>query len=199
MVYLVVVTGIKIRSISEYGVNSSKLQNHQIYEPSSGGNNIVSVEDQYAQSIAIVYPAVAPADEYNLPIDREIKTHVTISVLGEIPEVEFDKDELIAVLRNIDWEEITAAEVDQLALFGIDNDFLVMTLDAPALQKNWKRVHDALNIADIPSLNKYPDYRPHITLREKFEGSLIESEELPETVELGFPTLWWGNEAIPLS
>lgn len=159
----------------------------------------MSVEDQYAQTIAIVYPAVAPADEYDLPIDKEIKTHVTISLLGEIPEVGYDKDELVTVLRSIDWEEVTEAEVSQLDLFGISNDFLVMTLDAPALQKNWERVNEALTDADIPSLNKYPNYRPHITLRENYAGSLIESKELPETVELGFPTLWWGNEAIPLN
>jgi 2'-5' RNA ligase len=159
----------------------------------------VTVEDQYAETIAIVYPAVAPADEYNLPIDKEIQTHVTISLLGEIPEVDFDKDELVAALRSIEWEEITEAEVDSLALFGISEDFLVMTLDAPALQKNWERVNEALNTADIPSLDKYPDYRPHITLRENYDGSLSVSEELPETVKLGFPTLWWGTEAIPLS
>lgn len=159
----------------------------------------MTIEDKYEQTIAIVYPAVAPSDEYNLPIDREINTHVTISFLGEIPEVDFDKETLVAALRSIEWEEVAEADVDQLDLFGISNDFLVMTLDAPALQKNWELVNEALNIADIPSLDKYPDYRPHITLREQYEGSLIESEKLPETVKLGFPTLWWGTEAIPLS
>lgn len=159
----------------------------------------MSVEDQYAQTIAIVYPAVAPSDEYNLPIDKEIHAHVTISLLGEIPEVDFDKDELVATLRSIEWEQITEADVHQLDLFGVEKDFLVMTLDAPALQKNWKLVNDALTIADIPSLNKYPDYQPHITLRENYDGSLVVSEELPETVKLGFPTLWWGTEAIPLA
>lgn len=158
----------------------------------------MSVENQYAQTIAIVYPAIAPADEYNLPVDKEIKTHVTISVLGEIPEVGFDKEELVATLRSLEWEEITEAGVEQLALFGISNDFLVMTLDAPALQKNWKLVNDALASADIPSLNKYPDYRPHITIRENYDGSLSVSEALPEKVKLGLPTLWWGTETIPL-
>ena len=159
----------------------------------------MSVENQYAQTIAIVYPAVAPTDDYELPIDREINTHVTINVLGEIPEVYFSKDELIAVLRNIEWEEITEAGVEQLALFGISNDFLVMTLDAPALQKNRKLVNEALADAGILSLDKFPDYRPHITLRENYDGLLAPTDELPETVKLGLPTLWWGNEAVSLS
>lgn len=158
----------------------------------------MSVEDQYAQTIAIVYPADPPSDKYNLPIDKEIHSHVTISLLGEIPEVSVDKEELVTTLRNVEWEEITEAEVEQLALFGLSRNFLVMTLDAPALQKNWRLVNDALASADISVLNKYPDYRPHITLRENYDGSLPLSKDLPETVTLGFPTLWWGTETIPL-
>lgn len=159
----------------------------------------MSVENQYAQTIAIVYPAVAPTDDYDLPIDRDINTHVTINILGEIPTVDYSKEELVATLRNIEWEEITEAEVDQLELFGISNDFLVMTLDAPALQTNRKLVNDALADAGIPSLDKFPDYRPHITLRENYDGLLAPAEDLPETVKLGLPTLWWGNEAVSLS
>lgn len=158
----------------------------------------MSVEDQYAQTIAIVYPAVAPADEYNLPIDKEIQTHVTINVLGEIPTVGYSKDKLVATLRDIQWEEITEAEVEQLDLFGISNDFLVMRLESPALHNNWQLVNEALTGAGIPSVDKYPDYRPHITLREKYDGFLAPSEYLPDTVKLGAPTLWWGNEVVPL-
>lgn len=158
----------------------------------------MSVEDQYAQTIAIVYPADPPSDKYNLPIDKEIHSHVTISLLGEIPEVSVDKEELVTALRNVEWEEITEAGVEKVALFGLSENFLVLTLDAPALQKNWRLVNDALASADISVLNKYPDYRPHITLRENYDGSLPLSEELPKTVTLGLPTLWWGTETIPL-
>jgi 2'-5' RNA ligase len=159
----------------------------------------MSIEDQYGQTIAIVYPAVAPADEYNLPLEKEIQTHVTISLLGEIPEVDFGKEELVAALRNIEWEEITEAQVDQLDMFGTSKDFLVMRLSAPELQANWNSVNDALADAGIPSLNKFPDYRPHITLRENYDGSLSSLADLPDTVKLGLPTLWWGTEAIPLN
>lgn len=158
----------------------------------------MGVEDQYAQTIAIVYPAVAPADDYNLPIDKDIQTHVTINILGEIPEVDFSKDELVATLRSIEWEEITEAGVGNLDLFGISNDFLVMTLDAPALQKNKKMVNEALAGVGIPSLDKFPDYRPHITLMENYDGLLTASDDLPDTIKLGSPTLWWGNEVVPL-
>jgi 2'-5' RNA ligase len=159
----------------------------------------LGVEDQYAQTIAIVYPAVAPADEYALPIDKDIQTHVTINVLGEIPEVAYSKDELVATLRTIEWEDIAEAEVNQLDLFGVSNDFLVILLDAPALHNNWKLVNDALANAGIFGMNEYPNYRPHITLREKYDGDLMPSENLPDTVKLGSPTLWWGKETISLS
>jgi 2'-5' RNA ligase len=159
----------------------------------------LGVEDQYAQTIAIVYPAVVPADKYALPIDREIQTHVTINVLGEISEVTYSKDELVAALCDIEWEDIAEAEVNQLDLFGVSNDFLVMLLDAPALHNNWKLVNDALANAGIYGINKYPNYRPHLTLREKYDGDLMLSENLPDTVKLGSPTLWWGTETVSLS
>jgi 2'-5' RNA ligase len=156
------------------------------------------VEDKYAQTIAIVYPAIAPSDAYNLPTDRAIKTHVTVSLLGEISEAEFSKEDLIITLRNIEWETVEAAEVEKLELFGINNDFLVLLLNSPSLQNNWKRVNEALTTAGITSLDKYPTYRPHITLMENFEDTLPTPSPLPPVVKVGFPELWWGNEAIPL-
>lgn len=159
----------------------------------------MGVEDKYAQTIAIVYPAAAPSDEYNLPIDKEIQTHVTINILGQIPEVDFSKDELVITLRNIEWEKITEAKVGHLELFGLDSDFLVMTLDAPALRNNRNLVYETLAGVGISSLDKFPEYRPHITLMENYEGLLESPEDLPETVKLGLPTLWWGNEAVELS
>lgn len=159
---------------------------------------IMWVEDKYAQTIAIVYPAVAPSDAYSLPTDRTIKTHVTISVLGETSEAEFSKEDLIATLRSIEWEIVEGVEVEKLELFGINSDFLVLLLNSPSLQNNWKRVNEALTTAGITSLDKYPTYRPHITLMENYEGPLLTPEFLPHVVKVGFPELWWGNEAIPL-
>lgn len=158
----------------------------------------MSVEDKYAQTIAIVYPAVAPSEAYNLPTDRTIKTHVTVSLLGEIPEVDFTKEELIEALRNIEWQTISDAEVEGLELFGIKNDFLVMLLQSPSLQRNWMSVNETLNRSGIPILDKYPSYRPHITLMENYEEALPTPEFLPPVIKVGFPELWWGTEAIPL-
>lgn len=156
------------------------------------------VEDKYAKTIAVVYPAVAPSDDYFLPIDKEIRSHVTISILGEVSEIDFTKEELLLILRSIEWEEITEAEVEKLELFGIRNDFLVMLVNAPALQNNWKRVNEALTGAGIVSVDKYPTYRPHITLKENYDGFVPPAEYLPDTVKLGAPFLWWGTEAIQL-
>jgi 2'-5' RNA ligase len=160
---------------------------------------IMSVEDKYAQTIAIVYPAIAPSgDAYNIPIDRTIKTHVTVSLLGEIPEVDFTKEELITALRSIDWQETSDISVDKLELFGPKNDFLVMVLNAPSLQRNWESVNASLSSAGVGVLDKYPTYRPHITLMENYEEALPTPAFLPHTIKVGFPELWWGTETIPL-
>jgi 2'-5' RNA ligase len=159
----------------------------------------MSVEDKYAQTISIVYPAVAPNDKYKLPIDRKIKSHVTISILGQIPETTFSKDELIAALSHVSWERVEEAPVEHLALFGPERDYLVMQLDSPALQRNWKRVNEALEGVGISSLDKYPSYRPHITLQHDYDGPLPTPDFLPSTVKIGAATLWWGRETILLN
>lgn len=158
----------------------------------------MSVEDKYAQTIAIVYPAIAPSDAYNLPTDRSIKTHVTVSLLGEISEVDFTKEELIAALRSIHWQVVSDAEVENLELFGIKNDFLVMVLRSPSFQSNWKQVNETLTRSGLVSLDKYPNYRPHITLMENYEDALPIPAFLPPVIKVGFPELWWGTETIPL-
>lgn len=158
----------------------------------------MSIEDKYTQTIAIVYPAVAPSDAYNIPTDREIKTHVTISTLGETSQVDFTKEELIEVLQNIEWQETSDISVDKLELFGPKKNFLVMLLNAPSLQRNWESVTTALSFAGIDALDKYPTYRPHITLMENYEGALPTPEFLPPVIKIGFPQLWWGTEVILL-
>jgi 2'-5' RNA ligase len=156
------------------------------------------IEDKYAQTISIVYPAVAPSDAYNIPTDRTIKTHITISILGEISEMGCTKEELVKTLRNIPWEVVDDTSVERLALFGPENDFLVMELNSPTLQHNWKLVNEALDSLGITSLDKYPVYCPHITLQHNYKGSLPTPDFLPHAVKVGFPVLWWGKESISL-
>lgn len=158
----------------------------------------MSVEDKYEQTIAVVYPAIAPSDAYNIPTDRTIKTHVTISLLGAISEVDFTKEEVITALQNIDWQETSDISVDKLELFGPKKDFLVMVLKAPSLQRNWESVNNALSLAGIDVLDTYPTYRPHITLMENYEEALPAPDFLPPVIKVGFPQLWWGNEVILL-
>lgn len=157
------------------------------------------VEDGYANTIAIVFPAVTPSDKYNLPLDKTIRAHITVSVLGEIGAVDFSKEELATVLRGVAWEEVQEADVTRFSLFGILSDFLVMEVNSSALQSNWKQVNKTLNLAGITSLDKYPDYRPHVTLKHGHKGSLPILDALPDTVKVGSPVLWWGTETIPLT
>lgn len=159
----------------------------------------MSIEDQYAQTISIVYPAIAPSDAYNIPTDRTIRTHVTVSILGETSDIDFTKEEIIAALRKVEWREVSDVQVDKLALFGIKNDFLVMLLSSPAMQANWESVTSALTSAGIATLDRYPNYRPHITLKQNHEGALPVPPSMPPVIKVGFPVLWWGTETVDLS
>lgn len=158
----------------------------------------MTVEEKYAQTIAIVYPAVAPSEVYNLPTDPNIRTHVTLNTLGEMTEIGFTKDQVISALQAIEWSPIDDIEVKGLELFGPENDFLVLEIDSPSLQRNWKLVTESLNSSGIQTLDKYPSYRPHITLMEAYKAELPIPAFLPSVIKVGFPQLWWGNETILL-
>ena len=159
----------------------------------------MSVEDKYANTVAIVYPAVAPGEEYDLPIDREIEPHITINVLGEIPAIKFCEEYLIAELGNVSWQEVREATVLRLAIFGPEKDFLVMELESPAFQHNWVQANVILSELGLPALNKFPTYRPHLTLQHNYNDILPDSLTLPKKVQVSSPTLWWGRSSTPLA
>lgn len=150
------------------------------------------MSDPYAKSIAIVYPTVFP-EATELPIDRSIDAHCTLMYLGEIGEVSFTKDDLQEVLSRFTFEDLGIVDVDGLTLFGKDKDVLVMLLKSSVLEENHAMISAALHEKGIESASYFTDYKPHVTLNEKYHGPTV-GYELPTTIGLGSPVVWWGDD-----
>lgn len=154
----------------------------------------MTVKDKYAQSIAVVFPAVISAT-HSLPIDITIDQHCTMVYLGEMPDVSYSLDDILSVLRLFPKITSQIVEVSGIELFGPAKDFLVLSLNPDGLADTKHQLVKHLRDASITVTDRFPDYRPHLTLQENYQGSLDELAEVvvPATVELGIPELWWGN------
>lgn len=155
----------------------------------------MSIEDKYAESIAIMFPVVVPSN-HTMPVDPEINSHCTVTYLGEIPDVNYNPSDIIRMLKDLPNVNAKEISTEHFELFGVENDFLVLLLDASPLREIQAQVLSILRENGIESADRYPDYRPHITIREGYVGGLESLNDvlLPPTVTLGIPMLWWGNE-----
>ena len=145
----------------------------------------MGIEDKYTETVAIVYPVITPDEkEYDLPIDSEIKQHITITILGQIPSLDFSKEDLISTLSLISWEEVEEAAVEGIALFGSDSDCHVLEVLSSAHHANWNQVSRILSNAGIATVDKYSEYRPHITLCHNYAGSIPTPRFLPAGVKV---------------
>lgn len=118
-------------------------------------------------------------------------SHCTVIFLGYTDEADFTRDMVLDVLENtlVEWfpQEFATAGTDW---FGVDRDVPVMRLMSSWLKNYRAYVERVLHEAGIrPTASAISwEYQPHVTLPEGFEG------ELPKTVTLFKPVLWWGDE-----
>lgn len=146
-------------------------------------------------SVSIVYPYVFPQDT-KLPIDYDLKPHSTIVFLGKVSDFEFSQETVLDSLRGLELKDTGIVDVSGLALFGPENDVLVMTLKSQNLLDNHQVVCDRLAEQGIKSASDF-DYSPHVTLTNGYHGPTV-GYDLPTTIGLGFPVLWWEDQVVDL-
>lgn len=134
---------------------------------------------EFKESVAVVYPSNWPPDDSN--------AHCTVVYMGEIPELEFEREDLVkalkfAGLRAPGWAFTTGVEQ-----FGKDKDITVVTLQSFALQVQYSLFKKAMASCGIEYVEKWPEYKPHVTVKEPGQG-------FPQSVRLGAPTVWWGED-----
>lgn len=137
--------------------------------------------DDHSQSIAIMYPADWPADDP--------EAHCTLYYLGEAPDIEFTPDDLLDALDEAQLVAPGEVPTAGLELFGPEKDIPVALLDSLLLKLQKKMLSGPLTARGIKDGSSFPQYKPHVTMKNP-------DTEIPPTVTLGAPEVWWGGERI---
>lgn len=123
--------------------------------------------------------------------------HCTLLYLGDMSEANFTKEDLQIVLQRLATKSPGDVAITGLDLFGPDKNVLVATLDNGKLQQIRDSFERTLAKINVHNASEYKEFKPHVTIDDEYTGTLEEAYnkvELPETVNLGAPELWWGNE-----
>jgi 2'-5' RNA ligase len=123
--------------------------------------------------------------------------HCTLLYLGDMVEATFSKEDLEIVIKRLNTKAPGEVAITGLDLFGPEKNVLVATLDPKKLQPIRESFERTLAKINIFNASQYKDYNPHVTIAEDFSGTLEDAKKdvkLPQTVVLGPPVLWWGNE-----
>lgn len=123
--------------------------------------------------------------------------HCTLLYLGDMSEANFTKEDLQIVLKRLATKAPGEVSITGLELFGPEKNVLVATLDDSKLARIRDSFERTLAKIDIHNASEFKEFKPHVTIDDEFTGSLAEAREsiqLPETVTLAAPVLWWGNE-----
>lgn len=112
--------------------------------------------------------------------------------LGEIPEISFTQQDLFDALNASNLSAPGEVSTIGPEMFGPDKDIPVVKLEPTLLlraQKSTLRYN--LRARGIEDASSYANdaYRPHVTLQNP-------DQKIPESITLGAPQVWWGNERI---
>ena len=146
--------------------------------------------------IAIVFP-VASSVPTDFDIQEGVEAHCTLIYLGRISEVSYTKEDVQAVLDRVRIKDPGDISTEDLALFGPDEDVLVMTLDPEKLNPLRETIERALAKIGAKNGSEFKEYRPHVTLDSASNLTLEEASNtinIPSIVTLEAPEVWWGDE-----
>ena len=138
-----------------------------------------TTSDDHSDDIAIVYPSDWPVDDP--------EAHCTIMYLGAISEANYTKQDLEEAIRKSEIKAPGATPTIGLEMFGEDKDIPVIRLKSLLVSIQKKQLQIMLLSKGIEDASSFPDYKPHVTVSEP-------NVEIPTTVSLGAPAVWWGDE-----
>lgn len=151
----------------------------------------------YSDSIAIVFPADWPNESSNLKVNKPSEPHCTLIWLGNIPDVSYTKEDVQNLLDRMSIKAPGEVPTTGVELFGPEGDVLVVTLDSERLEPIRDAIEEGLKKIGGKNASQYKDYKPHVTIDEEATLSKEEAEielDIADTVTLGAPVVWWGDE-----
>lgn len=141
---------------------------------------------EFDDSACIAYPASWP--------DTIKDPHSTLIYLGEISKLSYTKEDVLEVMDQEALSAPGAVEIDEIEMFGPDKDIPVAKLTSLRLKAQRAAIEFGLAEKGIHSTSEF-GYNPHVSLTYDNDVD-VEELELPETVTLAPPELWWGDERL---
>lgn len=108
----------------------------------------------------------------------------------------FTKDDIQNVLKRLDFHAPGPVKTTGVEYFGPEKDIPVVTLSTQSLENYRETLERVLAKINVHNVSEFKDFKPHVTISYgPFEGS-IDSLDIPETIVLGAPQLWWGDDPL---
>ena len=133
-----------------------------------------------SDGIAVVYPSNWP--------ENDPEAHCTIIYLGKVDEVAFTEQDVRNAMELMQLGAPGEVPVAGPEMFGPDKDIPVVLLEpVPVLTLAKLALEAVLLTFGIENASEFKDYKPHVTVPDH-------DREIPTTVTLGEPVLWWGPQ-----
>lgn len=136
---------------------------------------------------AVMWPVIYPSD-MNPPEDP----HITVVVFNDInnPDLGYTREDVMDAVANTLHDLFLWVNVDGLEWFGQDADIPVLRVSHDYLHAYRQSILTELEARGIPVDMTFPDYKPHVTIRDEAALDGVYPEKL-----LAAPVeVWWGNE-----
>lgn len=138
----------------------------------------------FSDSICIAYPASWP--------DTIKEPHCTLIFLGKISEADFTKQDILDVLDDLKLPAPGEVEITGIQLFGPKQDIPVATVFSNRLFAHRIMIDYELAGINVKSASEF-EFNPHVSISYD-ESTDFTAIELPKTVTLDKPVLWWGDD-----
>ena len=123
--------------------------------------------------------------------------HITMFYLGDEVSIEVLTKAIEVTFKITTETKPFTVRTSQLTSFpkGDDGTPIICRIESDALHDLRDKIREAYEAAEVEFSNKYPDYKPHVTLAYDTEGEEFAEQRIP-TVEWGAHelVLWGGDE-----
>lgn len=135
---------------------------------------------------AVMWPVVYPSD-MNAPENP----HITVVIFNDInnPDLGFTREDVMDAVANTNYDVFVWTKVEGLEWFGENGDVPVLRVSHDYLEAYRNGLLFELEARGIPVDMTFPDYKPHVTIRDEAALDGI----YPDKLLAGPVEVWWGN------
>lgn len=136
---------------------------------------------------AVMWPVLYPSDM--MPPENP---HITVVIFTDINDdnLGYTREDVMDAVANTLYDVFLWTKVDGLEWFGENADIPVLRVSHDYLEAYRQSILTELEARGIPVDMTFPEYKPHVTIRDEAALDGI----YPDKLLAGPVEVWWGNE-----